>query len=164
MLFLDLLAGQVFDRDLVELYVLDGFCDFFFHLFPAGIILQAQFPHAGLGGGCILDQPAAAKDHCALHIGGPIARLKVLIAVNGKADLIVLFQCIHFMSGLCTVKIDLILFLIVEIVDRNGKWIAVIAVDGQHAPPGLLQQMFCGFLRDLPVSSSHGSEHLCFPS
>ena len=29
LLFLDLLAGQVFDRDLVELYALDGFCDFF---------------------------------------------------------------------------------------------------------------------------------------
>ena len=52
LLFLDLLAGQVFDRDFVELHALDGFCDFFFHLFPAGIILQAQFPHAGLGGGC----------------------------------------------------------------------------------------------------------------
>ena len=56
------------------------------YLFPAGIILQAQFPHAGLGGGCILDQPAAAKDHCALHIGGPIARLKVCLLYTSRSE------------------------------------------------------------------------------
>lgn len=50
LLFLDLLAGQVFDRDLVELYALDGFCDFF-STSSCRDNTSGQFPHAGLGGG-----------------------------------------------------------------------------------------------------------------
>ena len=90
LLFMDLLAAKMLNRNLVELDALDVFGDFLFNFFGRGVVLKRELADFVLDKRrCLIYQTATTKDHGAHNIGSPVIVLVPLVAVNGKADFII---------------------------------------------------------------------------
>ena len=139
---MNLLTAEMLNRNLVELDTLNVLGDFLFDFFGRRIVLKRELANFILDKrGGVIRQATTAKDYGTHNVGSPVTVLVPLVAVNGKAYLIILFQRVHLLAGLCTVEVDFVVLLIVVIIYRDRKGIAVVAVHCQHAPPGLLQQV-----------------------
>ena len=157
--FLIFLGFLYLDRDLIELHAPAGFFHFLVDLFLIWIKAGSKLAHLLLDEDCIINEAAAPEDNGALQIRRPFALLEPLISVYRKADLVALFQCVDLMSGLCTVKINFVVFDIIKIVDRNRVRIPVIAVHGKDSALFVEQQRFGCFLGERFFASSNWPEH-----
>ena len=111
----------------------------------------------------VLDEMAAAEDDRAAQKRGPcLVRLDALAAHDGKADLVAIFERIDLVPDLRAVEDDLLLFLVIEIVDRHRVGVAAVAVDRQHAAARLVQELFRLPDADLVCLFPHRSEHGTF--
>ena len=70
-----------------------------------------------------------SKDNYTVDVQRPFAFLAVARIVNAEACLIVIFDGINFVSFLCTVKINLVVFFAVKM--RKGKSVRVSVIAQQ---------------------------------
>lgn len=131
---MNLLAAKMLNRNLVELDALDVFGDFLFDFFGRRVVLKGELADFVLDKrGGVIRQATAAKDHGAHNVGSPVAVLVPLVAVNGKADLVIALECVDLVAGLGAMEINLVVLGVKEVVDGNGVRVAIVAVDGKDA-------------------------------
>lgn len=93
LLFLNLLAVKMLNRNLVELDALNVLGDFLFDFLGGRVVLKGELADFILDKrGGVIRQATAAKDHGAHNVGSPVTVLVPLVAVNGKADLVIALE------------------------------------------------------------------------
>ena len=81
------------NRNLVELDALDVFGDFLFDFLGGRVVLKGELADFVFDKReSVIRQATAAKDHGAHNVGSPIIVLIPLVAVNGKADLVIALE------------------------------------------------------------------------
>lgn len=96
----------------------------------------------------IVHEATAAKNHGALNIGCPVVILIPIVAIDGKADFVVSFECVDLVSCLGTMKINFVVLGVKEVIDGNGIGIAIVAVDGKNAALAIGEQLSRLFIGD----------------
>ena len=90
---MNLLAAEMLNRNLVELDALNVLGDFLFDLLGRRVVLKGELADFVLDKrGGVIRQATAAKDDGALHVRCPVTVLVPLVAVNGKADLVIALE------------------------------------------------------------------------
>ena len=131
---MNLLAAKMLNRDLVELDALDVFGDLFFDFFGRRVVLKGELTDFVLDiRGSVIHQATTAKDNGTHNIGSPIIVLVPLVAVNGKADLVIALECVDLVACFGAMEINLVVLGVEEVVDGNGVRVAIVAVDGKDA-------------------------------
>ena len=131
---LNLLTAKMFNRNLVELDALDVFGDFFLDFFGRRVVLKRELADFVLDKrGRFIYQATTTKDNGTHNVGSPVAVLVPLVAVNGKADLVIALECVDLVAGFGAMEIDLVVLGVKEVVDGNGVRVAIVAVDGKDA-------------------------------
>lgn len=134
LLFMNLLAAKMLNRDLVELDALDVFGDLFFDFFGRRVVLKGELTDFVLDiRGSVIHQATTAKDNGTHNIGSPVIVLVPLVSVNGKADLVIALECVDLVAGFGAMEINLVVLGVEEVVDGNGVRVAIVAVDGKDA-------------------------------
>lgn len=120
------------NRNLVELDALNVLGDFLFDFLGRRVVLKGELADFILDKrGGVIRQATAAKDHGAHNVGSPVTVLVPLVAVNGKADLVIALECVDLVASLGAMEINLVVLGVKEVVDGNGVRVAIVAVDGK---------------------------------
>ena len=134
LLFMYLLAAQMFNRNLIELDALDVFGDFLLDFFGRRVVLKGELTDFVLDiRGSVIRQATTAKDDGTHNVGSPVIVLVPLVSVNGKADLVIALECVDLVAGFGAMEINLVVLGVEEVVDGNGVRVAIVAVDGKDA-------------------------------
>ena len=122
------------NRNLVQLNALDVLGDFLLDFFGRRVVLERELADLVLDK-CrsVIRQTATAKDHRAHDVGSPVVVLVPVVAVDGKADLVVTFERVDLVTDLAAMEVNLVVLSIKEVVDGNGVRIAIVAVNGKDA-------------------------------
>lgn len=90
---MNLLAAKMLNCNLVELDALNVLGDFLFDFFGRRVVLKRELANyifdKSRG---VIRQATAAKDHGTHNVGSPVTVLVPLVAVNGKADLVIALE------------------------------------------------------------------------
>lgn len=122
------------NRNLVELDALDVLGDFLFDFLGRRVVLKGELADFVLDKrGGVIRQATTAKDDGAHNVGSPVTVLVPLVAVYGKADLVIALECVDLVAGFGAMEIDLVVLGVKEVVDGNGVRVAIVAVDGKDA-------------------------------
>ena len=104
-------------------------CQFFFKVFLVACKLLNQLCADFSGKLRVSNKVDFSKDNYTVDVQRPFAFLAVARIVNAEACLIVIFDGINFVSFLCTVKINLVVFFAVKM--RKGKSVRVSVIAEQ---------------------------------
>ena len=122
------------NRNLVELDALNVLGDFLFDFLGGRVVLKGELADFVFDKrGSVVRQATAAKDHGTHNVGSPVTVLVPLVAVNGKADLVIALECVDLVASLGAMEINLVVLGVKEVVDGNGVRVAIVAVDGKDA-------------------------------
>mgnify|MGYP007055833085 FL=1 len=134
------------NRNLVELDALNVLGDFLFDFLGRRVVLKGELADFVLDKrGGVIRQATTAKDDGAHNVGSPVTVLVPLVAVNGKADLVIALECVDLVASLGAMEINLVVLGVEEVVDGNGVRVAIVAVDGKDAALACSEQ-FARFL------------------
>ena len=153
--FLNLLAAKVLNRNFIQLDAPYALFDLLFGLLGGRVVFEGELAD------CIFDkcrvivhEATAAKNHGALNIGCPVVILIPIVAIDGKADSVVSFECVDLVSCLGTMKINFVVLGVKEVIDGNGIGIAIVAVDGKNAALAIGEQLSRLFIGDGALCSA----------
>ena len=142
LLFLNLLAAKVLNRNFIQLDAPDTLPDFLFDLFGRRIVLEGKLSDFVFDKRrVIVHEAAAAKNHGALNIGCPVVVFVPIVAIDGKADFVAAFECIDLMPRLGSMKVNFVVLGVKVVVNGNGVRIAVVSVDGKNAALAIDEQL-----------------------
>ncbi len=106
----------------------------FFDFFGGRVVLKGELADFVLDKrGGVIRQATTAKDDGAHNVGSPVAVLVRLVAVNGKADLVIALECVDLVASLGAMEINLVALGVKEVVDGDALRVAIVAVDGKDA-------------------------------
>ena len=101
----------------------------------------------------------SAEYHNALHKRCPIFFFDGFISIYRETYFVTGTQCIYFMACTCSMKINFLRIVIVDIVDRNCIGISVISIYGKNATSAGLQKSLCRVDADFIFLFTNCSEH-----
>ncbi len=137
------------NRNFIQLDAPYALFDLLFGLLGGRVVFEGELAD------CIFDkcrvivhEATAAKNHGALNIGCPVVILIPIVAIDGKADFVVSFECVDLVSCLGTMKINFVVLGVKEVIDGNGIGIAIVAVDGKNAALAIGEQLSRLFIGD----------------
>ena len=119
---MNLLAAKMLNRNLVELDALNVLGDFLFDFFGRRVVLKRELANFILDKrGGVIRQATPAKDYGTHNVGSPVTVLVPLVAVNGKADLVIALECVDLVASLGAMENKILsCSASKEVVD--GKW------------------------------------------
>ena len=162
--FLDFFPAEMFDLDFVHLHSLSIHGKLFVHHAFVRVILHGKFLHQGHRRRLVLDQMTASEDHNALHKRSPGLFPDRFISEYGEAYLVASLDRVYFVPRPCPVKIDLPVFCVIQIVDRDGVRIAVVPIYSQNPSPGILEKTFYGISANFIFLFPNGTKHRITPN
>ena len=101
----------------------------------------------------------SAEYHNTLHKRCPIFFFDGFISIYRETYFVTGTQCIYFMACTCSMKINFLRIVIVDIVDRNCIGISVISIYGKNATSAGLQKSLCRVDADFIFLFTNCSEH-----
>ena len=101
----------------------------------------------------------SAEYHNALHKRCPIFFFDGFISIYRETYFVTGTQCIYFMACTCSMKINFLRIVIVDIVDRNCIGLSVISIYGKNATSAGLQKSLCRVDADFIFLFTNCSEH-----
>ena len=120
------LTSHVLNLKLKALNPGEGVCQFLFKIFLVVCKLLNQLCADFSGKLRVSNKADFSKDDYTVDVQSPFAFLAVARIVNAEACLIVIFDGINFVSFLCTVKINLVVFFAVKMRKRKSVRVSVI--------------------------------------
>ena len=120
------LTGYVLNFKLKALNPGKGVCQFLFKIFLVVCKLLNQLCADFSGKFRVSNKANFSKHNYTVDVQRPFAFLAVARIVNAEACLIVIFDGINFVSFLCTVKINLVVFFAVKMRKRKSVRVSVI--------------------------------------
>lgn len=160
---LNLFPAEMLDCYLKELHRFSRARDLFFRQLFAGVVFHHKaFQHCHCARTTI-KQMASAKYDSALHKRRPRFFSDGFISINREADLIAISQGVDLIPRPRAVKIDLLRFLVIEIINGNRIGLAVLPVHCENASPALVQKRFHRVPVDLVFPFSDWPKHIAPP-
>ena len=63
-----------------------------------------------------------------IYIESPLALFTVALIIYTEADFVTCFDSIDFMANLCSMEVNLSIFLRIVMTDRNAIWISILPI------------------------------------